>query len=189
MTRRAILDAARSLFTTQGYLNTPIRALAENAGVSVQTIYATFGSKPGVLMALLERMDQERVEPIAGRLLRAEDPGETLDLVASLERHVREAGGDVLRVAMQAAASDPEVARVWDEMFDRHRQGVARMCQRLARSRWLRPGLTTDHAIATAFALTSVEAYEELVHKQGWSHDRYEKWLAAALRHALLGED
>ena len=45
VTRRAILQAARELFAEQGFANTTVKVLAERAGVAVQTIYATFGSK------------------------------------------------------------------------------------------------------------------------------------------------
>jgi AcrR family transcriptional regulator len=186
LTRRAILDTARRLFTEDGYATTPIRKLAEQAGVAVPTIYATFGSKPGVLMGLLDLMDTELVEPIAQRLMQADDPGDMLDLMSALERQGREAGADVLRLVMQAAASEPEVARVLEEGFDRHRDGVARVCERLDKGGHLRRGLTLQDATATALALTSMEVYDEVVRHQGWSHDQYQNWLARTLRHALL---
>ncbi len=53
----------------------------------------------------------------------------------------------------------------------------------------LRAGLSAEEATATALALTSMEAYEELVERQGWSHDRYQHWLASALRQSRLGQD
>lgn len=185
VTRRAILDAARTLFAAQGYANTPIRQLAEQAGVAVQTIYATFGSKPGVVVGLLDLMDRETVGPIVRRLMAEDIPEEQLELVAALERQVREAGADVLRL-VAAAASDPEIAQVWREGYDRHRQGVARVCERLGRGGHLRKGLSVEEATATALALTSLEAYDEVIDRRGWSHDRYQKWLARSLRHALL---
>lgn len=189
VTRRAVLDAARSLFVAHGYAGTSMRRLAEQAGVAVQTIYSAFGSKPGVLMALLDALDVDAAEPIARRLAEGRDPAEVPALVAALERGVRELGGDVLRIVRDAAATDPEIVEVWDRAFDRHRDGVARVCDRLARAGHLRDGLTREGAYATALALTSLEVYEELVHRAGWSHDDYERWLASALRHSLLGSD
>lgn len=186
VTRRAILEAARRLFTELGYANTPIRRLAEDAGVAVQTIYATFGSKPGVLVGLLDLVDQQSVEPIVRRLMAANDPEEVVKLVAAMQRGVREAGGDLLRLVAQGAASDPEVARVWEEGFDRHRQGIAHVCERLRSGGNLRKELSLDDATATMLALTSLEAHDELVHRRGWTHDRYETWLRGALRTALL---
>lgn len=187
VTRRAILEAARRLFVELGYANTPIRRLAQEAGVAVPTIYATFGSKPGVLLALLDAMDQTMVEPIARRMMQEKDPSEQLGLVATLERRVREANGDLIRVVTAAAATDAEAAKVWQQGFDRHRQGVAQICGQLARGKHLRKGLRLEDAIATTLALTSLEAYDEAIGQRGWTHDRYEAWLARSLRHALLG--
>ena len=186
VTRRAVLQAARALFTESGYANTPIRRIAEEAGVAVQTIYATFGSKPAVLVGLLELVDQETVAPLAAQLANTEDAGQVLDLTAKLQRHVRESAGELMRLVVQGAAMDPEVSKVWEEGFDRHRQGITRVCEQLAKSRSLRKGLSVEDATATALALTSLEAYEEAVRHAGWSHDRYEQWLSAALRAALL---
>jgi AcrR family transcriptional regulator len=45
-TRTAILDAARELFTERGYAATPMSAIAERAGVALDTVYASAGRKP-----------------------------------------------------------------------------------------------------------------------------------------------
>ena len=39
-TRTAILDAARELFTERGYAATPMTAIADRAGVALDTVYA-----------------------------------------------------------------------------------------------------------------------------------------------------
>ena len=54
LTRSRILDAAESLFLTHGYGATTIAAIAEEAGVAVDTVYGTFGSKKGVLKSLMD---------------------------------------------------------------------------------------------------------------------------------------
>ena len=53
-TRRAILDAARTLFVDPGYAATPLTAVAAEAGVAVQTVYKIFGSKKALLSALVD---------------------------------------------------------------------------------------------------------------------------------------
>src|SRR3954447_6569818 len=53
-TRRAILDAAGTLFVDPGYAATPLTAVAAEAGVAVQTVYKTFGSKKALLSALVD---------------------------------------------------------------------------------------------------------------------------------------
>src|SRR4029077_11086803 len=52
-TRMRILDAAQRLFAEKGYPASTVEAIAGAAGVAVDTVYAAFGSKRGVLRALL----------------------------------------------------------------------------------------------------------------------------------------
>src|SRR5258707_14974597 len=49
-----ILDAAETLFAAHGYAATTVEAIAGKAGVAPDTIYASFGSKSGVLHRLLD---------------------------------------------------------------------------------------------------------------------------------------
>ena len=53
-TRAAILDAARALFTERGYAATPMTAIADRAGVAVDTVYASAGRKPELARLLIE---------------------------------------------------------------------------------------------------------------------------------------
>ena len=57
-TRRRIAAAALELFTEHGFGGTTVAAIAERAGVSAQTVYATFGSKGAILRALLAQMEE-----------------------------------------------------------------------------------------------------------------------------------
>src|ERR1700674_5038600 len=53
-TRARMLDAAQRLFSERGYASTTMDAIAAEAGVAVDTVYAGFGSKRGVLSALMD---------------------------------------------------------------------------------------------------------------------------------------
>ncbi|MBA2577261.1 MAG: helix-turn-helix transcriptional regulator, partial [Euzebyaceae bacterium] len=48
-TRRRIVDAAGDLLVQHGYAGTTLEAIAEQAGVAVQTVYFHFGNKRTVL--------------------------------------------------------------------------------------------------------------------------------------------
>ena len=63
-TRRAILAAALELFTANGYTATTIQAIAEDAGVAVQTVYAVFGNKRELLRQLIESTITGDDEPV-----------------------------------------------------------------------------------------------------------------------------
>ena len=53
-TRRAVLDAAREVFVRRGYIGSTVAEIAATAGVAVDTLYATVGSKPVLLRELVE---------------------------------------------------------------------------------------------------------------------------------------
>jgi AcrR family transcriptional regulator len=53
--REAVLDAAERLMAEQGYEAATVAALVEAAGIPASSIYHYFGSKEGVLLAVMER--------------------------------------------------------------------------------------------------------------------------------------
>src|SRR6266516_3272445 len=63
--RRAILDAARDLFVTEGYQNVSIRKIAERIEYSPAAIYGYFPSKDDIFFALAEEGFRLLSEPDA----------------------------------------------------------------------------------------------------------------------------
>src|SRR5882757_1209870 len=58
-TRREIVAAGRRLFARQGYAKTSVVQIAHDAGVSVQTIYDSVGSKAAIVRMLNDLIDVE----------------------------------------------------------------------------------------------------------------------------------
>jgi TetR/AcrR family transcriptional regulator len=54
-TRKALLDAAGKLFSDQGVERTTVDEIAEQAGVSVGSLYVHFGSKDALLLELIDQ--------------------------------------------------------------------------------------------------------------------------------------
>src|SRR5262249_48744247 len=83
-TRNRILDAALRLFSGQGYAATTIAAIAAEAGVVPETVYATFRTKRGIIDGLGQRAAPEGlVESLhIAWTERAGDPPAQLDYVA-----------------------------------------------------------------------------------------------------------
>ena len=52
----------------------------------------------------------------------------------------------------------------------------------------LRPGLTADAAVDTAWAIASPETHELFVLRRGWTYDQYQSWVRVTLSAALLDE-
>src|SRR4051794_40733129 len=83
--RREILEAAHRLFVQQGYVATSIPAIAAEAGVAVQTIYNTVGSKRDVLGGVIElavrgpHSPATPSESVGERIRAADEPSTLLD--------------------------------------------------------------------------------------------------------------
>lgn len=70
-TKEAILDAARGRLLADGYANLSTRKVAVEAGVPVSQLHYHFGSKNGLILALLEAETDRRLE--RQRTMYAED--------------------------------------------------------------------------------------------------------------------
>ena len=64
-TRQAILDAALTLFGDRGYSATPMSAIAEQAGVALDTVYSSAGRKPELVRLLIETAISGRSQAFA----------------------------------------------------------------------------------------------------------------------------
>ena len=54
LTHQGILDAARDVFLDQGYAAATMPAIAQAAGVALDTVYAAVGKKPALFRLLVE---------------------------------------------------------------------------------------------------------------------------------------
>ena len=140
-TQRAVLTAARRVFGRQGYGETSVRELAEEAGVAVQTIYAHFGSKRGVAVALNSRLDEEAGVADAVRAIReSHQPVEVLAVACGHAAPDLGTGSDIVRIGRQAAMTGEPA--LWEEGQGAHRKGMAMIAAHLSGMKALRPGST-----------------------------------------------
>jgi AcrR family transcriptional regulator len=102
--REAVLDAAEGLMAEQGYEAATVAALVEVAGIPASSIYHYFGSKEGVLLAVMERGADRFFEALPDFDKRVGSRTEHMQTVvkaaaATLERHP-----DFLRILVVMAA-------------------------------------------------------------------------------------
>lgn len=67
-TRQSIIDAAMRLFRSNGYEKATMRAIADEAGVSIGNAYYYFSSKEHLVQAYYDRINEEHAEAAAGPL-------------------------------------------------------------------------------------------------------------------------
>ncbi len=193
-TRGAIVGAARTLFVANGYAATSIQSIADEAGVAVQTVYAVFKNKRQLLDYLIEAAIVGGADADASGAVSAEveaiaaevNPRRRAEMDAAMTRAISERVAPIVRVAQEAAASDPEFATVFEEMKARRRAEMTAMVKVLGAQSGLRmPG---HQAAATLYVLYSPQVADMLMVDYGWSAAKYEKWLADMLYFSLLAD-
>lgn len=188
-TRAAILDAARELFSTRGYAATPVTAIAERAGVALDTVYAAVGRKPELARLLVETAisGTDQAVPAEQRdyvraIREAPDAGAKIDLYAAAIAAI--APRLVLVLAIIQQAGRPDLTALWHEIAERRAANMRRFVADLATAAPLRLGL--DEAADVVWATNAPEMYQLLVRERGWSPERYQHFLSDTWRRVLL---
>ena len=76
-TRRVLLDAARAVFTGQGFADASIADMVERAGSSVGSLYHHFGGKSELFIALWQDYQQAQEADASEAVARARKAGVT----------------------------------------------------------------------------------------------------------------
>lgn len=145
-----------------------------------------FGSKRGIVDALLARVDAESTPQRAAALSteRGGGPRVDIDVLAELVSAFWTEHGPLVRLLRQGIG-DPEIGNEWL----RRQLGRREILMGLV-AHWpttaLRRGVDVDTAADIAWSLSSHEQYELLVSVRGWSTERYVEWLRHVLRRELL---
>jgi AcrR family transcriptional regulator len=189
-TRLAILAAAAALFAEKGWSGTGMREVARSAQVSVETVYANFGSKGALLREALDVAvvgDDEPV-PLSDRPeFRALAEGDARDRAQATGRllavmHRRTAA--LYRVLQHAAAADAEMDDLLRTTQANERAQVREGMLAVARREF------TETEVDALFAVLSNDVFLLLTETTGWSDDQYASWVAATVARLLdLGED
>jgi AcrR family transcriptional regulator len=145
-TRSRLLQAAADLFAERGIDGVSVDAVAEAAGRTSGAVYDHFGSKHGLLLALLDDWSSALVAVIGAQFEMSEDLGDRLGAV--WENVCANPDGDVRRLFLlehelwlHAARDD----RLGDALSVRTRESTERIARGL--SRWQEEGrvsLRTD---------------------------------------------
>ncbi len=178
-TRRAVLLAARELFTTAGYADTVVAEVAARAGVSVDTVYASVGRKPQLLLAVHDMVLGSADEPL---------PALQRDYVvavraatgarAKLATYAEALGrllphtvplADALRVA---ASTDAECRAVWSALVERRARNMLDLARDLRATGELRDDLS-DEDVAHLVWTTNSPEYFLLATSRGRTPEQY----------------
>lgn len=183
-TRQRILDAARKLILSKGQEKTTIEAIASEAAVAPPTVYATFGSKRGIVEALMQRAAfGQGYRGLVQEALESDDPEKRLRFAARIATQIYEATRSEMKLLQGANTLAPALMRQKENV---RLERQASLIDLIVRKGALRAGITKDEARDILWALTGRDQFRLLVMEQKWSTKRYEQWLGDTLVAALL---
>jgi Bacterial regulatory proteins, tetR family. len=193
-TRRAIISAAAALFIDRGYVATSIETIAGAAGVSRATVFTSVGGKKALLKTAYDVALVGDDEPIAfpdrpaSLAVKAEpDPVRFLVGYAGLVTDIHRRLAPIYEAVRGAASADPEVRDVFETIATERRVGAGNVVtQLIAKGGRLREGLDAEVAADILWVLIDAGLFHLLVHRRGWTPERFQAWLAESIQRQLL---
>ncbi|MEP6594271.1 MAG: TetR/AcrR family transcriptional regulator, partial [Acidobacteriota bacterium] len=92
----------------------------------------------------------------------------------------------ILLLVRAAAATDPEMSTLLDELSAARLRRMTINARHLYEAGSLRRGVTLAAAVDILYTYSSPELFELLVFRRGWTPDRYGAFIAEAMQSALL---
>lgn len=185
-----VCDAARELFTTNGYPATTIEDIATAAGVARPTVFSAVGSKPAILKAVIDRAMAGDQAPVAvadrpwyQEAILEPDAGRAIALHARNICMIVGRVAALLRALETAATVDTDAAALWAATRRQRREGTAAIATDIASKTALR---CQETELADLLFTLPPDAYYRLVTEEGWSVERFETWLADLLHRICI---
>jgi len=187
--QQAVLDAAERRFLADGFGATTVSDIASDAGVSVETIYKTFGNKASLVAAIHDRglagrgpvPAPQRSDQMQGR---ERDPRQIIRNWGRLTTEVAPLVCPILLLIRSAAAADPDMARLLAETDQQRLQRMTHNAHALKGH--LRPGITQSAAAEVLWTYSSPDLYDLLIARRHWPLPRYGRFIADSMIAALL---
>lgn len=159
----------------------------------MDTVYATVGKKPALFRLLVETAISGIDNAVPAeerdyvRAIRAEpDAARKLKIYAAALTGIQARLAPLFRVLQGAAALDPELNALWQEISQRRAKNMRLFAQDLAATGHLRRKLSVDKAADIIWSMNSPEFYLLLVQERSWSPEDFEQWLSDAWIRLLL---
>jgi AcrR family transcriptional regulator len=185
-TRGEILDAAWTLIAERG-ASVSLGEVAAAAGITRQSVYVHFGSRGGLLLALVRRADERAgIWKKFDAAFATPDPRERfracLAVWFDFVPYIYPVASDLIRLR----ATDEEAAAAWDDRMDDLRRAFRQLIRGLDKAGELASHWSVAKAADFLWAGSSVESWGLLTRDCSWSEGHAAKTITAALERALL---
>jgi AcrR family transcriptional regulator len=194
-TRRRILAAAEAEFVAKTYHAALMTDIAKRAGVSVQMIYFSFGTKAKLLGAIIENAvlgEEAPVEPLKSdwfeRVKQAPTAAEAIRRFIIGSGRIFERASAVALVGAAGRATDPELDRISRAGDELRAANYLTAVEVAATKGPLKLGLDVQTATDILVAVFSPALYMEFINDRGWSHEQTMQWLAETIPGLICAE-
>jgi AcrR family transcriptional regulator len=184
-----LLRAARELFVRHGYQATTLAAVADVAGVAPRTVYVRFGTKAGLLKKVVDVAVAGDLLPIdvahRGWYLTAVSAPTLDERIAAFAKgstRLMASAADVIAVAVEAAATEPDLAAAGRAGRAATRDSVHRFWSAAAEAGLLPGGCDLKWLAETTSTLAHAETYLLMRESLGMTPRRYRTWIAVTWR-------
>lgn len=186
-----MLEAAYEQFCRVGYRATTMEAIAERAGVAVQTLYFSFHTKDELFQEVHERTvlgDENLPPPMQPWYLAAVEAQDVREAVRHICRGVLSISRRVAPMipAFHAVAGDP-AGEVWERSQRLRHDGMLDLVGILTKKAPLRKGVTKAHAADVLYLLLGPDLYWTMVLGRGWSEQQLASWTERVALDDLFG--
>ena len=187
-TRSAVVDAARTLFATQGYFATTVNDIAKAGRVSAGTVYQQCGGKHGLLRTLMEIWTtRPLVDETRERIENAGTGDEVLRILADAYLGMYRECGDIIQIIITTAPHDTYAAACLAEADARHRASLLGHARKLRQLGILTPRLSDDDfADIALFHFGGHNGIQFAVNALGWPQERARDWIRDQFTRCIL---
>lgn len=161
-TRERILGAARELLAQGGYHSTSLDQVARAADVARATVYYQFGSKAGLLEAVVEDIRRRAGQADVDDAVEVSDPVEAVRQAFVMGSRFWSAEHALVRRLTGLAAVDDEIGRVLAEVGRNRLPLLDGLVKRLGAAGQLVPSVSEARALDVLWMLSSFEAFDQL---------------------------
>lgn len=185
--RTRILEAAWRLIGERQDATVSLLEIAQEAGVSRQTVYVNFGSRAGLLLAMVEHRDESSPE-----LARVKSKRQDVPIEKALEVFVHAwfeyvpVIFKVSRALSSAAASDEAAAAAWQSRMALVQGGLLALMRRLHAHGLLAKHWTPETAADWSYHQVHIDTWQHLVIERQWKPADVVRRTAASLTQGLL---
>jgi AcrR family transcriptional regulator len=156
--RQVVLDAAERLIAAHGYAAATVGAIVEESGIPMSSVYHYFGSKEGVLLAVMERGAERFFASLPDVPRRPGTPEEQLTRMVDVMASALEAHPDFLRLVIVIEVQPPpDMAEEARAVVQRLRGEALRRLQREIALAFGIPSRAAPARRMARFALAAVD--------------------------------